>query len=97
MRFKQHGEMSWCNRFRIVQKTQGFTWYKANGFGFVTEDHLATTFDAFMDVNWIRSFPPVMGYNKVAIFKGRKVDYDTYLEPVQYLLIRFERKARATI
>jgi hypothetical protein len=59
-------------------KMQGISWYKANGF--VAEDHLATTFEAFMDVDWIRSFPPVMGYNKVAIFKGRKVDYDTYLD-----------------
>ncbi len=59
-------------------KIQGITWYKANGF--VTEDHLATTFETFADVNWIRSFPPVMGYNKVAIFKKRKVDYDTYLD-----------------
>jgi hypothetical protein len=59
-------------------KMQGVAWYKNNGF--VVEDHLATTFEAFADVNWIRSFPPVMGYNKVAIFKGRKVDYDTYLD-----------------
>jgi len=59
-------------------KIQGITWYKTNGF--VTEDHLATTFEAFADVNWIRSFPPIKGYNKVAIFKGRKVDYDTYLD-----------------
>jgi hypothetical protein len=59
-------------------KIQGITWYKSNGF--VTEDRLATTFEAFADVNWIRSFPPVMGYNKVGTFKGRRVDYDTYLD-----------------
>lgn len=59
-------------------KIQGIMWYKANGF--VTEDHLATTFEAFADVNWIRSFAPIMGYNKVGTFKGRKVDYDTYLD-----------------
>jgi len=59
-------------------KIQGITWYKSNGF--VTEDHLATTFEAFADVNWIRSFPPIMGYNKVGTLKGRKVDYDTYLD-----------------
>jgi hypothetical protein len=59
-------------------KIQGIMWYKSNAL--VAEDHLATTFEAFMDVNWIRSFPPVMGYNKVAILKGRRVDYDTYLD-----------------
>lgn len=59
-------------------KIQGVVWYKTNGF--VTEDHITTTFEAFIDPNWIRSFPPVMGYNKVGFFQGRKVDYDTYLD-----------------
>ncbi|BAP57960.1 hypothetical protein THII_3663 [Thioploca ingrica] len=59
-------------------KMQGITWYKGNNF--VVEDHLATTFEAFIDVNWIRSFPPVMGHNKFGIFKGRQVNYDTYLD-----------------
>lgn len=59
-------------------KIQGVMWYKANGF--IVEDHLATTFEAFADVNWIRSFPPIMGYNRVGLLKGRKVDYDTYLD-----------------
>jgi len=59
-------------------KIQGITWYKTNGFA--TDDHLATTFEAFAEVNWIRSFPPIMGYNKVGTFKGRRVDYDTYLD-----------------
>lgn len=59
-------------------KIQGIVWYKTNGF--VTEDHITTTFEAFIDPNWIRSFPPVMGYNKVGLFKGRKVNYDTYLD-----------------
>jgi len=59
-------------------KIQGITWCKISGFE--AEDHLATTFEAFMDVNWIRAFPPVMGYNRVGLLKGRKVDYDTYLD-----------------
>ncbi len=59
-------------------KIQGMTWCKIGGFE--AKDHLATTFEAFLDVNWIRSFPPVMGYNRVGLLKGRKVDYDTYLD-----------------
>lgn len=59
-------------------KIQGITWCKISGFE--EQDHLATTFEAFVDVNWIRSFPPVMGYNRVGFLKGRKVDYDTYLD-----------------
>jgi hypothetical protein len=59
-------------------KIQGITWCKINGFE--ANDHLATTFEAFLDVNWIRSFSPVMGYNRVGLLKGRKVDYDTYLD-----------------
>ncbi|RKZ40521.1 MAG: hypothetical protein DRR16_32345 [Candidatus Parabeggiatoa sp. nov. 3] len=59
-------------------KIQGITWCKIGGFE--AKDHLATTFEAFMDVNWIRTFPPVMGYNRVGLLKERKVDYDTYLD-----------------
>ncbi len=59
-------------------KIQGITWCKISGFE--AKDHLATTFEAFLDVNWIRSFPPVMGYNRVGLLNGRKVDYDTYLD-----------------
>lgn len=69
-------------RYRIFlesgAKIQGIVWYKNNGF--VPEDHITTTFEAFIDPNWIRSFPPVMGYNRVGFFKGRQVDYDTYLD-----------------
>jgi len=57
---------------------QGIMWYKSNGF--IEEDRLATTFEAFMDVEWVRSFPPIKGYNKVGKLKGRRVDYDTYLD-----------------
>jgi hypothetical protein len=59
-------------------KIQGVVWYKSNGF--VTEDHITTTFEALIDPNWIRAFPPIMGYNRVGLFKGRKIDYDTYLD-----------------
>ncbi len=59
-------------------KIQGISWCKIGGFE--AKDHLATTFEAFMDVSWIRSFPPVMGYNRVGLLNGSKVDYDTYLD-----------------
>ncbi|HAI67798.1 MAG TPA: hypothetical protein DCM38_00005 [Gammaproteobacteria bacterium] len=59
-------------------KIQGITWCQINGFE--ANDHLATTFEAFLDVNWIRSFSPVRGYNRVGLLKGHKVDYDTYLD-----------------
>ncbi len=60
-------------------KIQGIMWYKSEGF--VEEDQLATTFEAFIDVNWLRSFPPVMGYNRVATTSdGRQVNYDTFLD-----------------
>ena len=60
-------------------KIQGIMWYKSEGF--IEDDHLATTFEAFVDVHWLRSFPPVMGYNRVATTSdGRQVNYDTFLD-----------------
>jgi len=59
-------------------KIQGIVWYKTNNFK--EEDHLAMTFEAFADVRWLRSFPPIMGYNRVGSLQGRRVDYDTYLD-----------------
>jgi len=59
-------------------KIQGITWYKYEGF--IEADRLATTFEAFADVRWLRSFPPVMGYNRVGTHQGRQVNYDTYLD-----------------
>ncbi len=59
-------------------KIQGIMWYKSEGLQ--ETDRLATTFEAFADATWIRSFPPVMSYNRVAIHQGRQVNFDTFLE-----------------
>jgi hypothetical protein len=58
-------------------KIQGIRWFDGT-VGLMIEDHLATTFEAFVDVNWIRSFPPVIGYHKIGRLKGRQVCYDMY-------------------
>jgi hypothetical protein len=57
-------------------KIQGIKWFTWTGLR--AEDHLATTFETFVDVNWIRSFPPVMGYHKEGRLNGRRVGYDMY-------------------
>lgn len=57
---------------------QGISWYRVNGFS--EEDRLATTFEAFVDTAWVRSFEPVMLFNKVSLYQGRTVDYDTLLD-----------------
>ena len=46
-------------------KVQGITWYDTNGVE--KEDHLATTFEAFMDAAWLRSSKPVALFNKASI------------------------------
>jgi hypothetical protein len=59
-------------------KVQGISWYKANG---VEEsDRLATTFEAFFDVPWLRSHRPVQIFNKMRVLNGRSVDMDTTLD-----------------
>lgn len=58
-------------------KIQGVRWFSFT-VGLTAEDRLATTFEAFVDVNWIRSYPPVMGYHKVGRLNGRQVCYDMY-------------------
>jgi hypothetical protein len=59
-------------------KIQGIAWYQVEGF--IEADHLATTFEAFVDVAWLKSFPPIMGYNRVGVCQDRWVNYDTYLD-----------------
>lgn len=59
-------------------KIQGIMWYKSEGLK--ESDRLATTFEAFADTTWIRSFPPVMSYNRVTTYQGRQVNFDTFLE-----------------
>lgn len=56
---------------------QGIRWYSGNGVE--TSDRLATTFEAFVDVRWIRSRPPIAGFHKITYRGGVSRDYDTLL------------------
>ena len=58
-------------------KVQGIKCYKTNGFS--RQDLLATTFEAFVDTAWVRSFTPIKLFNHVGLYKNRKVDYDILL------------------
>lgn len=57
---------------------QGVRWYNSNGIA--KEDRLATTFEAFVDLRWLLSFPPIRMFNQVGRLPGRSVDFDTLLE-----------------
>jgi hypothetical protein len=57
---------------------QGIRWYNSNGI--LESDRLATTFEAFLDLAWIRQFEPVQLFNQIAVKNGRSLDYDTLLE-----------------
>ena len=59
-------------------RMQGIRWYEGNGI--IPEDRLATTFEAFVDVSWVRQYPPIRMFNKIARHRGRSVDFDTLLE-----------------
>ncbi|MBV8267730.1 MAG: hypothetical protein JO252_15500 [Planctomycetaceae bacterium] len=59
-------------------KIQGIAFVNRNGV--VGEDRLAATFDAFVDVAWLRSFPPIRLLNKVKSHAGRLIDYDITLD-----------------
>ena len=50
------------------KKVRGIRWYNSNGV--LIEDHLATTFEAFMDTAWLRSSQPVALFNKLQRFAG---------------------------
>lgn len=56
---------------------QGIRWYSGNGVE--TTDRLATTFEAFVDVEWIRSRPPIAAFHKISYRDGASRDYDTLL------------------
>ena len=56
---------------------QGISWYQ--GGGIVREDRLATTFEAFVDLTWIRAAPPLAMFHKIGRLNGRLVDFDTTL------------------
>lgn len=75
---------------RSGAKFQGVSWYQVNGF--VPEDRLGTTFEAFADATWLRSLPPVSLFNKVGLKNGRSVNYDTTLE-IQDRLLSLEERA----
>lgn len=57
---------------------QGISWYTGNGV--LAEDKLATTFEAFLDVPWVRSRHPLAAFHKVRYRDGRSFDYDTLLD-----------------
>lgn len=59
-------------------KIQGISWYKSNGIE--ETDRLATTFEAFVDASWLRSFQPIMLFNKLRVIHGRSIDMDTTLD-----------------
>ena len=68
---------------------QGVSWYAVNGL--TAADRLATTFEAFANVPWLRSLPPVSLFNKIGIKDGRSIDYDTTLH-IQDRLLRPEQR-----
>ena len=68
---------------------QGIRWYTGNGID--EHDHLVTTFEAFMDTAWLRSFKPVALFNKYRIVEGRSIDYDTTLDVQHNQLSREKR------
>ena len=68
---------------------QGVSWYAVNGLK--PDDHLATTFEAFANVPWLRGLPPVSLFNKIGIKDGRSIDYDTTLY-IQDRLLRPEQR-----
>jgi hypothetical protein len=73
-------------------KVQGIRWY--NGHGVEVDDHLATTFEAFMDTVWLRSLDPISLFNKMRIINGRSIDFDTTLD-AQYRLLRRDERTTA--
>ena len=70
-------------------KFQGVRWYSGNGIE--EADHLGTTFEAFLDVAWVREHRPVMLFNRVDRIAERTVDFDTFLELQAKFAARHER------
>lgn len=68
---------------------QGIRWYSGNGIE--PEDHLATTFEAFVDVGWIRERHPLAGFQKIGYRGGVSRDYDTLLH-LQHVHTPIERR-----
>lgn len=63
---------------------QGISWYKGNGVE--PSDHLATTFETFVDAAWLRSLSPISLFNKMRVKQGRSIDFDTSLDAQDRLL-----------
>jgi hypothetical protein len=61
------------------------------GPGLLKEDRLVCTTDAFVDVAWMRSFPPIRHFNKTKTYEGRLINYDTTLE-VQHNELAFSQR-----
>jgi hypothetical protein len=59
-------------------KIQGISWY--NGNGILSSDRLATTFETFVDMAWIKSFSPIQLLHKIGKYKDRTVDYDILID-----------------
>lgn len=69
-------------RYRAFRESgavvQGVRWYDSNGIR--QEDRLATTFEAFVDLRWLRGFAPIRMFNQIGRLDGRSVDFDTLLD-----------------
>ncbi len=57
---------------------QGVSWYWTHGI--VESDRLAATFEAFVDMEWVRRFHPIRMINQVGTLHGRRVDFDILTE-----------------
>ncbi|NHA15360.1 hypothetical protein [Thioalkalivibrio sp. XN279] len=82
------------NRFSLFKeskaKVQGISWYNVNGI--CRDDRLATTFEAFVDLEWLLGFPPIKMFNQIGYKSGHTRDYDTLLE-LQHKHLEPEKRA----
>jgi hypothetical protein len=69
---------------------QGIKWYEGNGIA--PSDELATTFEAFVDVTWLRERHPLAGFHKIGLREGVSRDYDTLLH-LQHTATPRDRRA----
>jgi hypothetical protein len=61
-------------------KIQGIQWYNVPANGISPDDRLATTFEAFVETAWLRTFPPIRLFNSFGRRGRRSLDYDTLLD-----------------
>lgn len=69
---------------------QGISWYEGNGIE--KADKLATTFEAFVDVEWLRSKEPLDAFHKVRLRDQRSFDYDILLD-LQHNTMSLDQRA----